>query len=125
MVRIAHCDDSMIQQEMLKQWLNFYMIKKGVSLESFSFSSGDELLESVKNGSHYDVFLMDIILPGKRGTEIASALRKMVPDAKIIFMTATSAFAHDEAVDGAVGYLAKPINYETLYMLLDTALGRI
>jgi DNA-binding NarL/FixJ family response regulator len=56
-----------------------------------------------------DLILMDIGLPGLNGIAAAKQIRKLVPDSKIIFVTAeTSASVAEEALSlGAAGYVLK------------------
>ena len=50
-------------------------------------ADGDEGLARALGGS-FDICILDVMLPGRRGTEIASALRKSGSKMPILFLTA-------------------------------------
>jgi DNA-binding NarL/FixJ family response regulator len=63
-----------------------------------------------------DVILLDVRLPGPDGIELAYQLRRQMPDARIIILTA---YDHEEYVSGALragvsAYLLKSTSDETL-----------
>jgi DNA-binding NtrC family response regulator len=68
-------------------------------------ADGDEAIEMVK-GSHYDMILMDIKLPGKDGVVTFQEIRQVDPEAKVIFMTG---FVLEESVKQAVEEYAYPV----------------
>lgn len=119
MIRLAYCDDSPIQRTMVDDWLSDYKAKKGVELEIDTFATGNPVIESSKENGAYDIYILDIVLPDIKGTEIADVVREMNPDSKIIFLTATAAF--ENKVD-AFGYLVKPVRGEQLFEMLDKSI---
>jgi DNA-binding NarL/FixJ family response regulator len=68
-------------------------------------------LEAVRQAAELrpDLILMDIGLPSLNGIEAARQIRKLVPESKVIFVTAeTSASVAEEALSlGAEGYVLK------------------
>ena len=68
-------------------------------------------LEAVRKAAELepDLILMDIGLPSLSGIEAARKIRKLVPESKVIFVTAeTSASVAEEALRlGAAGYVLK------------------
>jgi DNA-binding NarL/FixJ family response regulator len=68
-------------------------------------------LEAVRKAAELkpDLILMDIGLPSLSGIEAAKQIRKLVPDSKIIFVTAEScASVAEQALSlGAAGYVLK------------------
>lgn len=125
MIKLTYCDDSMLQRRAIDEWLRVYSAKKGVTLEGVPFSTGTDLLTAVENGAKFDIYILDIIMPELKGTEVASKLRETDKKGKIIFLSSTSVF-DDSAQDvDPVGYLIKPIVAEQLYDMLDKAIAEL
>ena len=125
MVKITYCDDSWIQQGLMDEWLKFYTAKKGITIEGVPFSTGNDLMAAVENGASFDIYILDIILPGMRGTEVAAKLRERGDDGKIIYLTSSSVFSDQSEQVHAFGYLVKPIQPEQLYEILDRAISEL
>jgi CheY-like chemotaxis protein len=68
-----------------------------------------------------DVVLLDVGLPGLSGIEVASRLRVVVPDAKLMFVTIESSFEVVEEAfsSGAHGYVYKPRALRDVLPVLD------
>lgn len=125
MVKITYCDDSWIQQGLMDEWLKFYTAKKGITIEGVPFSTGNDLMAAVEHGAAFDIYILDIILPGMRGTEVAAKLRERGDNGKIIYLTSSSVFGAQSEEVNAFGYLVKPIQPEQLYEILDRAIAEI
>lgn len=125
MVKITYCDDSWIQQGLMDEWLKYYTAKKGVTIEGVPFSTGNDLMAAVEHGASFDIYILDIILPGMRGTEVAEKLRDRGDKGKIIYLTSSSVFSEQSEKVHAIGYLVKPIQPEQLYELLDRAIAEL
>ena len=50
--------------------------------------SGPEALSIVKEEGPFDLFVIDVIMPKMRGHELAGQLRRLHPDAKVLYLTA-------------------------------------
>jgi len=70
---------------------------------------------------HPDVFLLDVKMPEMDGLAAGRAIRGLLPEARLIFVSAYDEFAYaQEAVAlGAAQYLLKPVGGEELIALLD------
>lgn len=78
---------------------------------TFAFSNGDEGLESMKE-NHYDLILLDVMLPGINGLDILRNV-KQNEETKNIPVIMLSNLGQDDVIKeglviGAVGYLIKP-----------------
>lgn len=110
MIRFAVCDDNDIQlaitSEVLKASLGSYAGQVTVS----SFASGKDLLSDVRQNGGYEVYILDMIMPGMNGMELASTLRLLNDAGKIIFLTSTAEFAVQSYEVEAYQYLLKPLD---------------
>src|ERR1035438_3471570 len=88
-----------------------------------AFGSAEELVASADIGETVCV-ITDVRMPGMSGLELQRRLAVSHPRLPVILMTA---HASDEEVrlralkDGAVAYLCKPLDEETLLLAIETA----
>lgn len=117
-MKIAVCDDSaMFLQEVagaLKQYSETYH----THVEYKLFPNPLELVTQMENGAHYDVILMDVMMPGINGIQCAKDIRAYDNCVKIIFMTCSPEFAVDSYAVNASQYLLKPVQKEKLFVTL-------
>lgn len=73
-----------------------------------------------------DCLIVDVQMPKMSGLELQRALRSKGYGTPVIFVTAfPEERYHVQATkDGAIGFLSKPYDCQTLIRLLTTALGR-
>jgi DNA-binding NtrC family response regulator len=93
--------------------------------ETRSYSRGDELLASVKQGDPPDIVLLDVMMPGMNGLETLRALKAAKPDMQAIMLSGREhASTIVEAVRlGAADYVVKPDDPEGLgEIALDAAI---
>lgn len=75
MIRIALCDDSELQLEVTESVLNNYIQTRNEEITVELYRSGEELIRTVREKGGYDVYILDMIMPGMNGMEVASLLR--------------------------------------------------
>jgi two-component system response regulator AtoC len=93
--------------------------------ETRSYSRGDELIASVKQGDPPDIVLLDVMMPGMNGLETLRALKAAKPDLQAIMLSGREQAATIvEAVRlGAADYVVKPDDPEGLgEIALDAAI---
>ena len=69
-----------------------------------------------------DLAFLDIDMPGMKGIDLASNMKKKCPDIKVIFLTGYSEYAVDAYALHASGYLLKPIGYDKLLSEIEYAI---
>jgi DNA-binding response OmpR family regulator len=88
-------------------------------------ASGDLGLEMIER-EHVDLVLLDVMMPGKSGWEVAAVLRKR-PEAPFVFMSAKVGV--DDQLRGlelgALDYVTKPFNPVDLVARLEELLAAI
>ncbi len=93
--------------------------------ETRSYSRGDEMLASIKQGDPPDIVLLDVMMPGMNGLETLRALKAAKPDLQAIMLSGREqASTIVEAVRlGAADYVVKPDDPEGLgEIALDAAI---
>lgn len=105
-----------------------YMQVKNMGYEAEHVSSGEEAL-ALLNRNQYDLMLLDWMLPGLSGIEIAQLVRKMdsMKDIAILMLTAKS--DPNNIVEGleagADDYLSKPFSTDILKARMGSLLRRV
>jgi len=123
-MRIAIVDDSSTDSLLLLKLLNIYMEQYDFSPEFFSFSSGEEFLDTVERDV-YDLCFLDIFMEKMNGIEVADKLRTIDPNCFVIFLTGSPDFFADGFRLRAWRYLLKPITMEQLMEALPECIEHI
>ena len=118
MATIALCEDNSFQREMMEELLNEYS-STNHSVSVTAFETSRELLEHVKKNGGFDIYILDIVMPGINGMELASTLRMMKDEGSIIFTTASMEYAVASYDVKAFYYMVKPIDSHRLFRILD------
>ena len=101
---IAICDDNSVDAEKIR----FSLMDITQDLEMKCFSTGTELIESVKSGNNYSVLFQDVYLENESGIEVAKSVKELSPDTQVIFVTSSLDHAIDAFRVQATDYLVKP-----------------
>lgn len=124
-IKIALCDDDDRQLVQIQALLREYSAQHpGADLTVRAFSSGAALLEHVRTRGIFDVYLLDIIMPGENGIELGLGIRALDRGGQIIYITTSPEFALDSYQVNAADYVLKPFNIDTLSQTLEKAMNR-
>lgn len=87
-------------------------------------SSGSEALDILKRPNEIDIVVLDVMMPGMRGTETLKEIKKLSPSLAIVIVTGfSSTEVAVEALKGhADDYIEKPINIDRAKEILDVLL---
>lgn len=118
-MRIAICDDSPFDRNLIVDLLLHYFADKPIHYELTSYESGIHLLCDIEEGRWFDMVFLDIYLNELLGIDVAYKLRDLQYSGAIVFLTASSDFAVDSYDVAAAGYLLKPHSFEKLCMCMD------
>lgn len=106
--------------------LNIKVAKR--ALEALNYTnldtcdSGFKCLEKIKNGSSYDIILMDIMMPGMSGTQTLENLKNISTfKTPVVALTADALMGANQKYlnQGFSAYLAKPYTKEQLKNILN------
>lgn len=119
-LRIAFCDDEATQLALTDALLREYgLLHPELALRAFPFSSGAALLEQLRTGDLFDIYLLDVIMPGENGIELGLKIREIDQGGRIIYLSSSPDFAVDSYLPKASSYLLKPVDWDLLFRTLD------
>ena len=118
MIIVAICEDERYILEELRKKVEKYINRKSLDASIKTFTSGEELLKAKKK---LDIILLDLMLPGIDGLEVA---RQISGRSRIIFVTSYREYAVEAFDANAVHYLVKPVTEERLFSALDRAVNQ-
>jgi DNA-binding NtrC family response regulator len=118
-IRILIVDDEAVVRESLGNWFR----EEGYAVDVAG--SGKETLQKLAESS-YDIFLIDIKMPGMDGLQLQRRIREIAPDATIIIMTAYASVetAVEAMKQGAYDYIVKPFDPDQLEHIIRNAVER-
>ncbi len=119
MIRIALCDDDPMALKQLQALLQSHV----ADMELTAYMSPLEMMAAFERGHRWDIVLLDIMMPGENGMELAREIRQADGEVKIIFLTSSPEFAVQSYTVGATYYLLKPIAAQSLFSVLDRAVA--
>ena len=117
MRKIAICDDSKLDRQLLKVVIQTYFENNEEEYKIFEYELGDNLLDDIE----LELLFLDIIM---NGMKIARKLRDIQFKAPILFLTAHADYAVESYEVYVAGYLLKPYDTNKLTLLLDEVLQR-
>ena len=123
MIKIAFCDDDMEVLHQMNELLDRYRVERNEDITYVAFQSPFELLTEIEKGIRPDILLLDVVMPGQNGMDVAKEIRQYDTNMKIIFLTSSPEFAVESYSVGAYFYQLKPIWEESFFRLMDAVLA--
>lgn len=125
MLQIAVCDDNIDELSNMMQLINQYRTSKNLDCEYATFQNGFDLVSALEKGKRFDIYCLDIIMPGFMGIDVAKEIRAFDKAASILFFTSSPEFALESYSVKAINYVLKPISKEKLFFTFDDILEQI
>lgn len=119
MIKLAIIEDTLQDAQHISSLVSSYAKAADIQIEQKRFENALKFLDAKEK---YDIILLDIMMPGFNGMEMAHRLRKFDEDTVIIFVTSMEQYAIEGYSVSAVGFLIKPAKYEQLRGVLDKAI---
>ncbi len=125
MLQIAICDDNIEELSNMVHLLDLYRTLRNFSCEYATFPNGFELISALEKGKQFDIYCLDIIMPGFTGIDVAKEIRAYNKTAPILFFTSSPEFALEGYSVKAINYILKPISKEKFFFTFDELLDGI
>lgn len=113
-LQIAICDDEQIDRQQAATLTREIMAAEGLACGLSSYESGAALLAAIQGGAQFQILLLDVMMDGLDGMELAAALRELGDSTAIIFISSNREMALRGYEVSAARYLAKPLREEQL-----------
>ena len=82
-IKIAICDDSHADQNSILTMLKAVLQSSRIPYTAETFSSADALLCALDGSRTYQLFLLDVVMSGMNGIQLAHRLRDMQQQAEV------------------------------------------
>lgn len=126
MFKMALCDDDAAQRATVSKQLEAYALQRpDLAVKLSVFSSAEELLAAEARGELFDLYLLDVVMPGMTGIELGLRLREQGRTGVIVYLTVSPEYALDSYETRAFYYLLKPVEPERLCWVLDNAVASV
>lgn len=126
MIKLAVCDDEAEQREAIGNLLREYAASRpSPAIKISIFSSGQDLLAAAEECGGFDLYVLDIVMPGLSGIDLGVRLRELYADGTIIYLTISPEYAVDSYAARAFYYLMKPAEPDKLFPVLDQAVAAL
>ena len=118
-MRIAVCDDNPKELERIK---GCFCRIQGYDLVCSYFDSTSTVMEILKTeNSPYDLYILDIEMPGMNGLKLAKSIREKDSRALFVFLTSYTRYMKDVFDVVTFDFIEKPISDEKLLQILERA----
>ena len=117
-MKIAVCDD----EEKIRNVILSELKSSFPDDEIISFGIGEDVLRTVEQDGYMpNIILLDIMMPGVSGMDVARKLRDISDDVVIIFITGEKQYVFDAFDVRAFHFLVKPFSNEKLVSVIKAA----
>ena len=121
MYNVAVCDDTEEERLQAAEYAGRFFDREGIEVRIETYASGRELLESDRE---YDLYLLDVLMPGMSGIDTAQALAEDKDHPVVVFITSSL----ESAVEGyrveAAGFILKPVEEESFWSTMERVVRR-
>ena len=121
-MKIAICDDDLFWRKQLQMLLKDYISTKNKNISVSVYEHGENLIDDVLKAGGFDVYILDIMMPGINGIDLGLSIRKSDLDGKILYLTASENFAIDAFKAKAFNYILKPVEKDAFFQAMDDIL---
>lgn len=118
-MKIAICDDDALCRQQVLSIVNEYIAASSLDIHVSVYENGTELIDDVLRSGGFDIYILDIIMPGVNGITLGTELRQADSGGKILYLTSSREYALDSYKVRAFDYLLKPVDRDQLLSVLE------
>lgn len=121
MYQIALCEDEKIFYDEQERICRRIFEKLNIEYQLSLFDNSAKFIAAFSlEGKRFDLILLDIVMDGANGMELARMIRQADKDVTIIFITSNIGYALEGYNVQALNYLMKPVDEQVLEKLIET-----
>ncbi len=124
-MKIAICDDDLLMCGKIETLLYKNCKSEQMQVQCEVFEDGTELLDQIVDFNEYQIYILDIGMPGTDGLQVAKRIREMSGHAVIIFITSHHELMQEAFEVLAFNYLVKPLEDERVVQVLLKAIDYV
>lgn len=125
-MKIAICDDApLCRAQVLELAEQYAKQNEELNITVSAFANAEDLLEKAGKIGGFEIYILDILMPGMNGIKLGVSLRQAGFDGKIIYLTSSEEYVFDSFKARPFDYLRKPATKETLFPVLDEAVSSV
>jgi DNA-binding LytR/AlgR family response regulator len=122
MYKVALVEDEKIFSATQEKICRGILEKLNIVYDITVFDNSGDFIKAFSQGQkRFDLLLLDIVMDGANGMDIAKMIREIDKEAVIIFITSSSEYVFNGYDVGALHYLLKPVDETLLEKLITTA----
>lgn len=118
MFEICICDDDIKITEELEKIILTYAKDMSIPCQIKIYHSAEALLFDFSSKIRFQLYFLDIFMPGTNGMELAKEIRSFDSTTDLIFLTSSTEYAVESYEVKATNYLLKPLNVEKILSAL-------
>lgn len=118
MINIAVVDDSAEDRKILTDILKRFTQEQKISANIVAYQSGEDAIND--NTQSFDIFCLDIDMPGFDGIDLAKKIREYDSEVVIVFVTNMAQMAIMGYEVRAMDFILKPIEYYAFSMKMQS-----
>lgn len=121
-MKFCICDDDKAIHQELNKLITFNL--DNTEFDIINVFSAEELIEKYRHNQFFDIIFLDIEMRALTGIEAAKIIRKMQPEAIIIFISNYPNYVFDAFDVEALHFLVKPISPSNFKNVFNRALNK-
>lgn len=123
MIRLAICDDEPPIRSIVRADIQRVMGSLGKLCQITEYADGSDLVAACVNGAEFEIVILDIEMPGLGGRQTAQALRALIRDFVLVFLTNYEDYVREGYLVNAHRYLLKRLITTELPEAIQTAVA--
>ena len=117
-MRVAIVDDDSLSVRTAERTIKNFFTEREETIEIKYYDAG-VLLKELQENNRYDIYFLDVEMPGMNGLELAERVHNFDADARVVFLTSFDKYARQSYRVKAYYYIMKDSCQEELPRLLE------
>lgn len=126
MIKLAICDDEKNFRSEIFNVITKYFNENNIERTCDIFENGDDFIKNCEiEGYNYDFVILDILMEGINGIEVARKIKEKNPFVEIIFLTSSREYIFDGFDVNAFNYILKSTSEEKILLEVKKIIDKL